>query len=87
VSHLVPFALLGVLLAAVQSAALAYNVRLYLGPASVERAVAVHFLRLGLVVACFVLVAFAGARPLLATVGGFFATEVWMGARRRPRPA
>jgi hypothetical protein len=76
------FALIGVLLAAMQSAALSYNVELYLCGASVMRAAFLHVARMAVLAACFTIVAIVGLHPLLATAAGFVSAQVWLSVRR-----
>ena len=67
--NLAPFVLLGVLLAAAQSAAL--------------KRVELAYVRIAALVACFVVVAIVGFRPLFATMAGFLCTEMWMSVRQK----
>jgi hypothetical protein len=79
--QLAPFALLGVLLAAVQFATRDYDVELDLVGASTIRAMVFHFARIAFVVACFGVLAVVGFRPLLAGAAGFASTLIWLGVR------
>ena len=67
--NLAPFALLGVLLAAANSAAL--------------KRVELIYVRIAALAACFVVVAVVGFRPLFATMLGFLCTEMWMSVRHK----
>ena len=67
------YAALGVLIGAGYFAALAWNVRLYVGGADGLHALLIHLLRFAVAVAAFSLCARQGAGPMIACFMGFFA--------------
>jgi hypothetical protein len=62
---------IGAVTAAVNTALLARNARLYTRPDGATPAVALHLVRASALVVAFVTLALAGPRPLLAAVAGF----------------
>jgi F1F0 ATPase subunit 2 len=71
--RIVPYAALGSLIGAGYFAALAWNVRLYVGGADGVQAVLIHLLRLAAAIAAFTLCARQGAAPMIASLLGFLA--------------
>jgi F1F0 ATPase subunit 2 len=71
--RIVPYAALGSLIGAGYFAALAWNVRLYVGRANGLQALLIHLLRLAVAVAAFTLCARQGAAPMIASFTGFLA--------------
>ena len=71
--RIVPYAALGALIGMAYFAALAWNVRLYIGHGAGRNALLLHLLRLAVAVAAFTLCARQGAAPILASFAGFMA--------------
>ena len=63
----------GALIGMAYFAALAWNVRLYIGHAAGRNALLLHLLRLAIAVAAFTLCARQGAAPMIASFTGFLA--------------
>lgn len=78
----VAFAVLGAMLALVETASLAPDVVASLCGASVTRARLFRVARVALLVASFAIVGLAGLHLLFAALAGFGCTEVWMSMRR-----
>jgi F1F0 ATPase subunit 2 len=64
---------LGALIGMAYFAALAWNVRLYIGHGAGRNALLLHLLRLAIAVAAFTVCARQGAAPILASFAGFMA--------------
>ncbi len=76
------FALLGILLALVETASLAPDVVLPLCGASPVRLGVYRVARAALLIACFAILWIVGLCPLFAALAGFGCAEVWMSMRR-----
>ena len=73
VVRMAAYGALGALIGMAYFAALAWNVRLYIGHRTGRNALLLHVLRLAVAVAAFTLCARQGAAPILASFAGFMA--------------
>jgi F1F0 ATPase subunit 2 len=71
--RIVTFTAVGSIIGAGYFAALAWNVRLYVGRADGLKSLLIHLLRLAVAVAAFTLCARQGAAPMIASLLGFLA--------------
>ena len=76
VVRMAAYGALGALIGMAYFAALAWNVRLYIGHGAGRNALLLHLLRLAIAVAAFTLCAKQGAAPMLASFVGFLAIRV-----------
>jgi F1F0 ATPase subunit 2 len=74
--RIVPYAALGSLIGTGYLAALAWNVRLYVGLGGGLKALLLHLLRLAVAVAALTLCARQGAAPMIASFVGFLAIRM-----------